>query len=63
VAEITVTVSKDGSDVVMDAEGFVGTGCSDFRKNIIAALGTISRDEKKPEYYATQSGGISLGSK
>lgn len=49
--EVKITISPDGSNVEVDAEGFVGGGCKDFMKRTLDALGTVQDEQKKPEFY------------
>lgn len=60
--EVTYTISKDGSEVKVEAEGFQGTGCLDFAKKTMDALGQITAKEDKPEMFATGAAGVSIQS-
>ena len=60
--EVTFKISPDGSQVEVDAEGFHGTGCMDFAKRTLDALGRITDKKEKPEMYETAGAGISIQS-
>ena len=60
--EVTFKISKDGSQVEVDAEGFHGVGCMDFAKKTLDALGVMTEKKEKPEMYATGTAGISVQS-
>jgi len=61
--ELTIKISPDGSKVDMDADEFVGTGCKDFAKSIIEALGKVESEKKKDAYFSHQDSGQSVGVK
>ncbi|MBU1076960.1 MAG: DUF2997 domain-containing protein [Spirochaetes bacterium] len=44
-------ISADGQKIDIDAEGFVGSGCKDFARKTIEAIGTVQSEKKKDEYY------------
>ena len=48
--QIVVTIDTDGNSKV-EAVGFSGSGCQDATKAIEAALGGVSDDVKKPEFF------------
>ena len=48
--EIIVTVDKEGKAEV-EAMGFKGSGCKDATKAIEKALGLLTKDTVKPEFY------------
>jgi hypothetical protein len=48
--EIKVIIQRDGQ-IQVDAVGFTGTSCTEATAALISALGTPTKDEKKPEYY------------
>lgn len=54
-------ISPDGSKVDMDANNFHGTECTDFSKGIVKALGEVEKEGRKPEFYKTTSGGVTVG--
>ena len=58
---ITITISPNGEDVKMDAQGFTGGKCEDIIKKISAGVGEVIESKKKPEYYMTESSGIHTG--
>ena len=58
--DVTITISPDGADVKVDAEGFMGSSCKDFMGNIMKALGSVTKEEKKPQYYKTEHGGVNI---
>lgn len=57
--EIKVIISKDGSGVELDVEGVKGSSCEDLTKDLLEALGSIEKSEKKPEYYQEEVSCIS----
>lgn len=59
--EVKVTISKDGSKMEWDAEGFRGTSCRDFAKDILKAVGTVEEERKKPAYYEQEHAGVKMG--
>lgn len=63
-AEVIITINKDGSKVEVDAKGFVGQKCEDYLKNIQSALaGDILEKQRKPEYHATEHVGTTVGNR
>ena len=58
--QIEIKITKDGSKVELDAQGFQGTGCSDFIGPTIKALGHQESVKKKPEYYQQNGTGIQI---
>ena len=58
---VTFKISPDGQVTEIDADGFVGSGCMDFAKRTIAALGHVQSEKKKDSYYAHQGSGIKVG--
>jgi hypothetical protein len=59
--EVIIKISKDGQNVDVDGQGFVGKKCADFMKPIINALGEVQQEKKKPEFYKTEFGGVKTG--
>ena len=59
--EVIITISPDGSQVEMDAKNFVGGACKDFLKSVQSALGTTIDEKKRPEFFQTGKGGVSVG--
>lgn len=49
--EITITISKDGSKVEADAQGFLNNTCSHEIEKLIGSLGETESIENKMEYY------------
>ena len=49
--KIVITISKDGSKVQMDAQGFSGGECSVALHRLGEALGQVTTFDHKPEYY------------
>lgn len=47
---IEITIDESGKTIV-ETHGFTGSSCSDATKAIEQALGAVSHDTKKPEYY------------
>lgn len=62
-AEVKITISNDGSQVDVDADGFVGSSCTNFMDKVIKAIGTVEKEGKKPAYFETEHSGISIGRK
>jgi hypothetical protein len=58
---LTITVSKDGDKVEVEADGFKGTACTDITKTLLKAIGSISKDTKKPEFYQQSNSGVKIG--
>ena len=56
--QIEIRITKDGSKVELDAQGFKGASCADFIGATIRALGHKDSIKKKPEYYQQNSTGI-----
>jgi hypothetical protein len=48
---IDVTVSPDGSEVVMEVNGVKGSSCQDLTDQITNALGTVTKTWVTEEYY------------
>ena len=59
--EVKVTISNDGSKMEWDAQGFKGTGCKDFAKSILEAVGTVEEEKKKSSYYEQEHAGVKVG--
>lgn len=57
-ARVTVTVSKDGGNVIADAEGFYGEACKRVTDPLFARLGTVVSVEDKPELYMTEQAAV-----
>ena len=51
--EIKVVIPKNGP-VTIDVAGFKGSGCKDLTKAIEKALGMVTKDTKKQEFYDEQ---------
>ena len=49
---IEITIDESGKTIV-EANGFTGSSCTDATQAIERALGAVSHDTKKPEYYQT----------
>ena len=53
--EVKVIVNEDGTTEI-EVDGVVGSGCAQYTQAVIKALGgQVTKDEKKPEYYQTDS--------
>jgi hypothetical protein len=48
---LIITISKDGTEVKIEAEGFVGESCKDATQLLVEALGTLTEDTPKQELY------------
>ena len=59
--EIKITISKDGSEVDVEGDGFIGSGCMEYGKRIQVALGDTKDEKRKPEFFQGNSAGISVG--
>uniref|UniRef100_A0A6M3MB14 DUF2997 domain-containing protein n=1 Tax=viral metagenome TaxID=1070528 RepID=A0A6M3MB14_9ZZZZ len=59
--ELNIKISKDGQKIDIDAEGFTGSGCKDFARKTIEALGTVKEEKKKESYYGHQGSGVHVG--
>lgn len=59
--EVIFTVSPDGQSIEVKAQGFKGSGCLDFAKKTLDALGTIEKMEKTPEYFESVGAGVRIG--
>lgn len=49
--KIIVTISPIGK-ISVEAEGYTGNSCEEATK-FLKALGTVTEEQKKPEYYET----------
>ena len=47
---IEITIDESGKTTV-EANGFTGSSCTNATQAIERALGAVSHDTKKPEYY------------
>ena len=52
-ARVTITINKDGSQIVADAEGFIGEGCKAATENLLARVGGAVDTKEKAEMYMT----------
>ena len=53
--EVKVTIHEDGS-VDTEVNGVKGSGCTQYTDAVIKALGgEVIKEEKKPEFYETDS--------
>ena len=60
--KIKVTISDDGT-VEVDVNGVKGSGCQKYTDAVLKALGgELLKDEKKPEYYESESNTVSAKS-
>ena len=50
---IHINIAPDGS-LQVDAEGFIGNGCTDATAALEQALGRVTERLRKPEYYRRQ---------
>lgn len=48
--KVIVTVSPNG-EVIVEADGVVGSGCEALTRPMEEALGGVSGDKRKPEYH------------
>lgn len=56
--KITFKVSKDGTTITSDAEGFQGGECLRKTEKFMEGLGSTKKQELKPEYY--EEAGVDL---
>ncbi|HQA51097.1 MAG TPA: DUF2997 domain-containing protein [Syntrophomonadaceae bacterium] len=49
--KIIVTISPEGK-IKVEAEGYTGNSCEEATK-FLKSLGTVTEENKKPEYYET----------
>lgn len=56
---ITIDIDKEAGTFSVDTEGFHGQGCSAIHK-AFESMGTVTKDVKKPEYYAGPGNGNQL---
>ena len=59
--ELIVKISKDGSEVNIEANGFVDGSCGDIERKVLAAIGTQAGGGKKPEFYGSVVAGSNIG--
>ena len=59
--EVKITISPDGSNVEMDADGFTGGGCKDLMRRTMEMLGDVMDEKRKPEYYTQGGAGTKVG--
>ena len=60
--KVTVRIGEDGT-VVVDVNGVVGKGCEKYTEAIKKALSAeVISDDKKPEYYQSDSNKVSAKS-
>lgn len=52
---VEITIDKQGK-VVVEVNGCVGTGCKAITEGIEKALGTVTGDDLKQEYYKQSQG-------
>ena len=61
--KVTVTINPDGTTDI-DVDGVKGKGCEKYTEAVVRALGGSKiNDEKKPEYYQTQTKNAKLPTK
>lgn len=58
---IEVKISKDGSKVELDGQGFTDSSCASLSAGLVERLGQEIDGDKKPEYYQTHIGGVNQG--
>jgi len=59
--EVTVKISPTGEEVTMDANNFTGASCTDLMKRTIDALGVVTEDRKKAEFYQSEGSNVRVG--
>lgn len=52
--EIEIVIDKDG-EVSIDLKGYQGKGCSNISEALANALGTRVKNDKKCEYWQTET--------
>ena len=56
--EVKVIINEDGT-VETEVNGVKGSGCTQYTNAVIKALGgEVIKEEKKPEYYETDSNSL-----
>jgi len=48
---VTYTISRDGQQIEVQAEGFSGSGCLEFAKKAMEAVGEVQELKKSPEFF------------
>ncbi len=48
---VTIDITKNGSTVSIDMEGFQGTECTTKTRELISSIGILTDSNYKPEYY------------
>jgi hypothetical protein len=61
--EVVIKISKDGSKVELDGQGFQNSSCDSLIGPIIEKLGKVMKEKKKPEFFvdASSTTGIDIG--
>lgn len=57
---VIVNIGVDGN-VKVEAQGVQGTGCHALTRAIEDAIGPVTADQKKPEYYQQQANHATAG--
>jgi hypothetical protein len=52
---ITIDIDKEAGTFSVDTAGFQGTGCQGIH-DAFAKMGKVTKEVKKPEYYAKPNG-------
>ncbi len=56
--EVKVIVNEDGT-VETEVSGVKGSGCTQYTNAVIKALGgEVTKEEKKPEYYMSETSSV-----
>jgi hypothetical protein len=56
--EVIIKISPDGTQVEIDADGFVGDACKQFAGGIQSALGDTLDEKTKPEFHQHAPSGL-----
>ncbi len=48
---LTIIIDPENETISTETEGFTGTGCAAIH-DAFDAMGKVTKDERKPEYYA-----------
>jgi len=59
-SQIIIDIDADGNTTV-SVKGVKGKSCTDLSKNIEAALGKVTRDDKTPEFHQQVAASVRAG--
>jgi len=58
--KITFTISPDGTNIEVTAEGFAGKGCVETAKKYIDSLGSLESQKMTEDYYKKEQTSIKI---